>query len=115
MNLRGESSALLAERTLVGILDLDGLLQLVDAEDFSWALGHELLLLLHGESPVHHLVVEANHGLLAHGTGGDWGPLGMRLTDTLLGHHAESDLLVLAEHHETNGILIAIIIFVGDR
>ena len=69
-NFSSKPCALLAKRALISVLDLNSLLQLVDAVDLARALGHELLLLLGSKRPVDDLMIDAYDRLLAHGTSG---------------------------------------------
>ena len=106
----------MAERALVSVLNLYRLLELVDREHFAWALAHEGTLLIECESPVDHLIIDIDLGLLSHSTGGDRGPLSVNLADTLLCDHRQLYLLVLAEHHEADRVfLVALVVFIQDR
>ena len=110
-----EPDTFYAQYTFVSILDLDRVPHLVELVDVARACPHKLLLLLDREVIVD-LVIDPDSGFLAHLTGGDGRPLGVSLASPLLGDEIHIQLLVLAELHDQNGILVlALIVEVHDR
>ena len=89
---------------------------MVDAENLSRALGYKLLLLLKCESSVDSLIIDLDDRLLAHSTGRHWRPLRVHLSNAFLGNHSQVELLVFAEHHESDRVsFLGIILVVDDR
>ena len=83
---------------------------MIDAKDFPRTLVHKGFLLLHCESPIDSLFINANDWLFTHDAGRDWRPLGMSLSDSLLGNHREIQLLILTQHHQTDWVVLSAIV-----
>lgn len=92
--LLGVLDTLIAEVALVGVFDLHCLSERVVREDLSRALADELLLLLNIKG-VYLVLIQLYDGFGPHQHRRNWRPLGVNLTDALLGNQFKIEHLIL--------------------